>query len=178
MKDRGHITTGEDVKNALNPTNVFGSSDLDDPIALLEFYRNYSSEVHLVTCKNCEKALCLWISDPKQQRDNMRLHPSGLRRITIGSSLLSSRRRLDGEIGYQCKCGQDNIISEAEQGIVPQHHYDEAGTLLNPNTGLDMEPHHYAAYDARVSSSEWKPSKLQVNANTFELDGFRTERIK
>lgn len=178
MIDRGHITTADDVKNAVNPTNVFTSDNMDDPVALIQFYSSYSSEVHLVTCGLCQRPLCLWIAEPKQVRDNQRLHPQGLRRITIGANLLSSRRRLDGHVGYQCRCGNDSTLAESEKGIVPQHHYDENGVLLNPDISLDLEPHHLAAYQARVAAGGLRPQVIEHDPHTFEVDAFKTERIK
>jgi len=34
--------------------------------------------------------------------------------------LRSSRHRFDGQMGFQCHCGQDSLIAEAEAGIIGQ----------------------------------------------------------
>ena len=35
-----------------------------------------------------------------------------------GSKLLSSRPRLDGQLGFRCRCGNSSITSPAETGII------------------------------------------------------------
>jgi hypothetical protein len=178
MLDNGHINTSEDIKQAMQPNSEFADVNMDDPKETIKFYSATSNVVRLVSCNRCNSPLCLWILDEKQQRANQQLHAEGLRRITIGGSLLSSRLRLDGQVGYRCKCGNNSIINDAEKGIVPQIHYDQNGVVMNPETSLDIQPHHVAAYQQRVQKASWEPNIIQHGNGVSELEGFTTEIIK
>lgn len=178
MIDNGHIDIAKAVGDALQPAKIFDSTDLDDPIAMLKFYKDTYPSVELVTCKKCKLPLCLWVLDEKQTQDNMRMHPNGYRRITIGDSLLSTRSRLDGEVGYKCKCGNDSILASSEFGIVPQLKYSKEGELLNPGIGLDLQPHHIAVYEQSAADSGYTPKRKQLSVKKFQLDNFITEKIK
>lgn len=178
MIDNGHIETAQSIKETLQPNAAFQDVNMDDPKVMLEYYRDNYERVHLVTCDNCGAPLCLWILDKKQVTANLTMHPQGLRRITVGSHLLSTRLRLDNEVGYHCRCGSTSIVNEAEKGIVPQVHYSADGTIINPEASLDLQPHHIAAYHKRVKDNNWKPSVTHHNIGKTSVDGFTTETMK
>lgn len=56
-----------------------------------------------IKCKKCEKIIGHIHKDGK-------ISPAGIR-------LLAVRHRLDGEIGFQCLCGNDSRLSSAEKGV-------------------------------------------------------------
>ena len=69
---------------------------------IVKYYQENFDFVQLVTCTTCGSDLCLWVLDREQVQPNLVNHHLGLRRIVIGNALLSTRKRLDGAMGYHC----------------------------------------------------------------------------
>ena len=88
--------------------------NIEDPIlrAQYEALAN-SSEVAIVYCmsKTCkgreigrQNNVGAWIGTNQTKK----------------SGLLSTRARFDGHIGFNCRCGQSSIVSQAEDGVITQ----------------------------------------------------------
>lgn len=73
--------------------------------------------------------------------------------------LRSSRHRFDGQMGFQCWCGQDSLLAEAEQGIIGEA----------PPTREDLG----SIYEKLQIK---KPNYKQFQGGTF-VDGFEVREI-
>lgn len=144
----------------------------------IDFYVKNYPEVELIICDNCGEKLFLYFLDPQMAPAYGQNHHRGMQRVVLSGKAHSSRKRLDGHMGYKCRCGNDSILAAVEDGIVPQLKFDKKGKLLNPHENMDLGPHHAAAVklvmarDGDLAKTKKLPSGEQV------VDGFITRRIK
>jgi len=118
MRDLTHIAdekTAETVKNLMRQEKDIDAEAAQKKEAkeIANYYKEHFDFVQLVQCEKCGSDLCLWVLDRDQVQANMVNHHLGLRRIVIGNSLLASRKRLDGAMGYQCGGATTNPAYEA-----------------------------------------------------------------
>lgn len=143
---------------------------------VLDFYlkdKKYT-KVQIVRCNRCGSDLCLEILNPAQVGTFFGQHHEGMQRVVLGSSgpLLSSRKRLDGLMGYRCACGNNTIIAEIEKGIVPQV---KAPVMHIPT----IEPHHEAMIKLQMSKNGHKPDlEVLENGKFIRHETFTVERLK
>lgn len=137
----------------------------DNPV---DFYTKTYKVVQIVRCDKCGADLALEILDEDQYQMNLSSHPDGLRRITLGDSLLSSRLRLDGVMGYQCKCGNNTLMASIESGIVP---------VATGGIVPSIEPHHEAAVRLAIATNGYKPDVAKDKTKT-KIESFTIERLK
>lgn len=140
----------------------------------LEYYLGSSeyTEVHIVRCDQCKADLCLEVLDPKQVHMWKATHHQGRRRITLGDSMMSHRKRLDGVMGYKCICGNNTINSSVELGELP--------TVKSPSGPAAIpiiEPHHEAAVRNRMARENYK-ADTETNGAFTRIESFTIERIK
>lgn len=143
----------------------------------VKFYTDNYPEVELVTCSKCKTKLCLWFLDPAMAQRFEQNHHRGMQRVVLSAKLRSTRKRLDGHMGYECRCGNNSILAKVEEGIVPQLHFDAAGRLLNPNQSLDIGPHHQAAVQL-VMARDGDLAKIKELKHEVVVDGFVHRRLK
>lgn len=147
------------------------------PQAVLDFYLNDKTytEVYLVTCLECGHDLMIWALDPSKAAAIVRResHPKGYMRILLDSNRLTGHRiRFDREIGYNCVCGNSNIITEFERGIVPQGDREETVNMTMP--------HHKMLAEQRAKDQGYKPDiEEKDDGKTRIIDGkFKVVRVK
>lgn len=144
----------------------------------IDFYLDNYPEVELIVCEQCNAELFLYFLDPQMAPSFGQNHTRGMQRVVLSGKAHSSRKRLDGHMGYKCRCGNDSILAETEIGIVPQLKFDVSGQLLNPTQNLDIGPHHIAAVklvmarDGDLAKTKDLPTGEQV------VDGFITRKLK
>lgn len=143
---------------------------------VIDFYKTDKqySEVHIVRCDKCGADLCLEVLNPNEVGRHFGSHHRGMRRIVLGSSgpLLSSRKRLDGLMGYRCICGNNTIIADIEKGIVPQ--------LKGPVTHIPtIEPHHEAMIKLHMAKNHHQPDiEKSDDGKTIRHETFTVEKLK
>lgn len=71
----------------------------------------------------------------------------------------ASRRRLDGELGFQCWCGNDTRLAEAEAGVISKH----------TPTKKDLE--------TVASRLKERTPNYPEQAGKKNVDGFSIERV-
>lgn len=134
---------------------------------IANFYKKHYDYVEMVTCGNCKRDLCLFVLDREQVKQNMGAHPMGLRRIVLGitnSPLLSSRKRIDGTMGYRCICGADTIHTEAETRVIQEKGWP--GVIPSQDPHIEYEIH------KRVAALGIQPTIKKPNDHTVVVDGF------
>lgn len=75
--------------------------------------------------------------------------------------LRSSRRRLDGQTGFQCWCGQDSLIARHEAGSIKR----------------DGMPPTRGGLESIYAALQHDPADYPVIDGVKEVDGFRIERV-
>ncbi len=144
----------------------------------VKFYVDRYPEVQLVTCGKCKKDLCLWYLDPQMAPRFLANHHRGMQRVTLSGALRSTRKRLDGRMGYKCVCGNDSILAEVEEGIVPQLKINQLGQVMNPEQSLDVYPHHEAAVKLVMAKFGDKAKVKELKSGETVIDGFVHRRLK
>ena len=140
---------------------------------VLDFYLKNFPEVQIVRCKKCKSDLCLEVLEPQAFDKYIVSHHQGYRRIELsGSPLLSSRKRLDGAMGYRCKCGNNTINSSIELGLIPSVK-NPTGPAMIPS----VEPHHEAMVRLEIAKRNYKPD-VEVIGNKTRIETFTVERLK
>ncbi len=141
--------------------------------ATINYYlRNYK-RVQVVRCNKCKKDLCLEILDPEKYNLCLNSHHEGLRRIELsGSPLLSSRKRLDGQMGYRCACGNNTINSHIELGLIPSVK-NPTGPAMIPS----IEPHHEEMVRLEIAKQKYK-ADVEVTGNKTRIETFTVEKLK
>lgn len=92
----------------------------------LDWYKENSSEINEIICPKCknrgaiEIAMNDYSSDSFFGEKSIKRHPEGRFIVYIDSYFLSSRCRLDGEIGLECVCGNDTRWSTEELEVIPR----------------------------------------------------------
>ena len=140
---------------------------------VLDYYLKNYPQVQIVRCNKCKKDLCLEILDPSAVPKYSLSHHQSMRRIELaGSPLLSSRKRLDGVMGYRCLCGNDTINSSVELGLIP-HVKNPTGPAMIPS----IEPHHEATVKLEIAKKHYKPD-VEVTGNKTRIETFTVEKLK
>lgn len=137
---------------------------------IIDFYTKNYRRVEITRCYSCEAVMCLWILEDSSVQTNFSIHHQGLRRIEVGNSMLSTRKRHDGVMGYQCKCGNNSLLSAVEKGIVP--------TSNNPNAILFDQPHTKMLVEKKMIAEGYKPDVTSLGDGKYIVDGFETEVLK
>jgi hypothetical protein len=167
MQDTGHIDkkTAKTIRKMLDKPRE--PDETQDAEFILNFYKDNYDFVQIVICESCERDLCLWVLDRQQVKQNMHKHHLGLRRIEISGNLLSTRKRHDGVIGYECICGADTRVSEVERGYVTQ-----SSTHIPAD-----EPHIEALIKRKIVATNFKPNVEEVDGELI-VEGFRHKTLK
>lgn len=140
---------------------------------VLDYYLKNYPQVQIVRCNKCKKDLCLEILDPSAIPKYTLSHHQAMRRIELaGSPLLSSRKRLDGVMGYKCRCGNNTIVSKVELGLIP-HINNPTSPAMIPS----IEPHHEAMIAINIAKTHYKPD-VEVNGSKTRIETFTLERLK
>ena len=141
--------------------------------ATIDYYLKNYPQVQIVRCNKCKKDLCLEVLDPSAIPKYSLSHHQSMRRIELaGSPLLSSRKRLDGVMGYRCRCGNNTINSKVELGLLP-HVDNPNGPAMIPT----IEPHHEAMVRLEIANQHYKPD-VEVTGDETRIETFTVKRIK
>ncbi len=141
--------------------------------AVIDYYLKNYPQVQIVRCNKCKKDLCLEILDPSAIPKYSLSHHQSMRRIELaGSPLLSSRKRLDGVMGYRCRCGNNTINSKVELGLLP-HVDNPNGPAMIPS----IEPHHEAMVKLEIAKQKYKPD-VEVTGDKTRIETFTVEKLK
>ena len=145
---------------------------------ILDFYLKNYEIVQVVRCDGCGSDLCIEVLDPDQYVMNLHhYHHEGLRMIELsGAPLLSRRKRLDGDMGYECKCGNNTLNSEVELGLIPSIKVKK-GTTVMPGAIPTIQPHHEAAVRLEIAKQHYVPD-VKINGAFKTTETFTVERIK
>jgi hypothetical protein len=141
----------------------------------VKFYTDNFPKVQLVVCDKCKNELCLWYLDPQAPDTNS--HHDGMRRVTLSGWLMSSRKRFDGRMGYECYCDNNSILATVEEGIVPQLKGDQLGSP-EALQSLDVYPHHEAAVRLVMARDGDKAKVKKLKGGDYSVDGFTHRRLK
>src|SRR5271166_3897797 len=139
----------------------------------IDWYLQNFEHVSKVYCgsdlgEGCGELLALEVSGgPGHQVDER-----GVARITIGSTLLSTRVRLDEHdsgrmVGYQCSCGNDTRLSDAERHHKPVNGWHH-----------DLRPHEAAQIHSAIKLCGKHKAKFKDDGTTKHYESFRHEVIK
>lgn len=133
----------------------------------IRWYTDNFASVHQLTCSHCRKLLALEVSGGPGLATDAR----GVAVIPVGPDLLSSRVRLDEGpdgpmVGYQCRCGNDTRLSEAEE-----HHPPQDGWYTN------LMPHEEHTIRAAIKQCGHKADYSRRGAvrrfETFKLEAMK-----
>jgi hypothetical protein len=139
----------------------------------LDFYIKNYPLVQIVRCDLCGADLCLEVLIPAEVQRNKLHHHDGLRRIVLdGGKLLSSRKRLDGAMGYECRCGNNTINASVEIGLLPTVS-NITGEAMIPQ----IEPHHEAMVKLEIAKQHYTPD-VETNGNKTRIESFTVERLQ
>ncbi len=140
---------------------------------VIDYYVKNYPNVQLVSCNKCGSDLCLEVLSPTETAKYAQSHHQAMRRIELeGSTLLSSRKRLDGVMGYRCRCGNNTINSTIELGLLPS-----VDNPIGPASIPVIEPHHEAAVKLAIANGKYKPD-VEVNGDTTRIETFSVRKIK
>lgn len=136
---------------------------------MLLFYKQQFAVVDVVTCTKCKSFLAFECAGG----DGMGMQPNELGKyvIPIGDKLMAHRVRLDespeGErmVGYQCECGNNSKLCDAEKGLVP------VGKTL-----VHLSPFEkYKIMEQIRADKKYKPN-FKRSGDKKIMDGFAVER--
>lgn len=136
---------------------------------MLLFYKQQFAVVEVVTCTKCKSFLAFECAGG----DGMGLAPNELGKyvIPIGDKLLAHRVRLDenqeGErmVGYQCACGNNSKLCDAEKGLVP------VGQTL-----VQLSPFEKFKIAEQIRADKKYKPNFKRTGNKKLIDGFAVER--
>lgn len=175
MKNQSHISNdaSAQIKKAIEAKGPDITSTAQE---VINFYLNdpQYSEVHIVRCDKCNADLCLEVLNPAEVGAHFAGHHRGMRRIVLGTDgpLLSSRKRLDGLMGYRCMCGNNTIIAEIEKGLIPQA---KAPIAHIPT----IEPHHEQLIKLQMAKNHHVPDiEKSLDGKKIRHETFSVERLK
>lgn len=145
-------------------------TDANDAEQMLQFYKKNFATVDVVHCLKCESILAFECAGG----DGMGIAPNEMGKyvIPVGDKLISHRVRLDetptGErmVGYQCECGNDTRIAEAERGMVPVGKFQSS---LSP-----FEKHQIAD---KIRGDKKYKVKFKKQGNRKIMETFAVERV-
>lgn len=145
---------------------------------IVDFYLKNYEIVQVVRCDGCGNDLCIEVLDPDQYMMNKtHYHHEGLRMIELtGGTLLARRKRLDGTMGYECRCGNNTLNSEVELGIIPSIKVKK-GSALAPAAIPTIQPHHESMVADQITKSGYEPD-IKVDGAFKTIETFTIERLK
>lgn len=133
-----------------------------DHQSVLDYYKQNYGEVHILSCNKCKSDLGIEIRGEVFGSNAYKVNTNGYTVLPFGNTLLASRVRTDGTMGYQCSCGNDTRGTAIEEELSP------TGSFL---------PHEVAAIVEKQFEIGWKP-KLKVKGNKEIHETFTRERVK
>lgn len=152
-------------------TNELAAAQKKEAKEIVKYYKDNFDFVQLVSCENCKADLCLWVLDRDQVQPNMVNHHLGLRRIAVGNNLMSSRKRLDGAMGYECICGADTRLSPIEKGILEE-------TPWYGGTVPAIDPHVEAKIKQKIIATNFQPEVKDLGHGDTSIEGFQHKILK
>lgn len=141
---------------------------------ILNYYTKQFHEVYVLICDGCKTKLAIEYLDLAKPNPS---HHQGRHIVPISNRLGSFRMRLDGAMGYKCACGNNTILSGMEEGIVPVAKRMNDGSVIIPEGGMELQPHHYGMVQERIKASKYSPD-IRVTAKDTITETFRVRRIK
>lgn len=96
----------------------------------------------LIICKKCEREI-----------GKVAVKGNVVRYLS-STGILSMRKRFDGEWGFQCACGNNSLLCEAEKGIITS----------DPPTAEDIKE-----IEKRLKKN---PSNCELTSDGYDCDGF------
>jgi hypothetical protein len=121
-----------------------------------------SAQVHHVECQRCRSLVGLVLTDQSLGDEPVI--------VPVGSKLLAIRERLDktpdGEhmIGFQCECGNDTRISEAEL-----HHEPDDGWRGDVRTNAELKRIEKAIDKCDEHEADYESNKDMTRYETFTV---------
>jgi len=140
---------------------------------LLDWYKENSTEVNEITCDKCHKmgAIELEMKDYNSNEffgaKSIKRHPDGRFIVWIGSHFLSSRCRLDAEIGLECICGNDTRWSAEELEVIPMK------SVLSQLSMQDLQ-----AFKQYEDVNGRKNYRKELKNGNLLVDNFEFKKVK
>lgn len=141
---------------------------------VLDYYVENFSEVYVLICDSCKEKLAIEYLDLSRPNPN---HHQARNVVPISNKLGSFRQRLDGAMGYKCACGNNTILSTIESGIVPVATRKKDGTVIIPEGGMELQPHHYGLVQDKIRTQGYTPD-IRITGKDVITETFRVRRIK
>jgi hypothetical protein len=140
---------------------------------ILTYYLDNYNEVYSLICDKCKETLAIEYFDESNPNSN---HHQQRQVIAISEKMRSYRKRLDGAMGYQCSCGNDTKLAEIEAGIVPVAIRKKDGSLIIPEGGLELHPHHVGLVEKRIAEQNYYP-KIRNRLDDTITETFRVRKL-
>lgn len=136
----------------------------DELEAMLQWYSINASSVETIHCPE-DGLIALKVDMTAPELKNKHT-TEGTFVVGIVGKLLSYRQRLDGIIGYQCICGNDNMWSKIETDNIPHSH---RMSVLTPD---DM-----FAVQAQIAATKYVPNVKKLKLG-YAIDKFEHRKVK
>lgn len=155
---------------------------------MLGYYKAHFSEVHSVTCLNCNRVIAVEVAPVKA--DGVVLRDKQRTLYTFDNLCLSVRRREDVTaehkpmFGYQCLCGNNTLLAKIEQGEV-----EERTIVKGPNGKIvgdsgpiaASSPFERAQVQATIKlkqASSKQKADYETDGTVERYETFKLERVK
>lgn len=133
---------------------------------VIDFYKRKFQKANIVTCDECGTDLAIEVLIPEKYAQMLKhTHHEGLTIIPIGDSLLASRKRPDGYMGYECRCGNDSRVGPGEKRAVGKGFRDPM-------------PHEEERIKAQIQLSSAQPEVLTDDKGCVHVDKFKISKMK
>lgn len=153
---------------------------------MLDFYKASFTEVHSVTCMNCNRVIGVEVSP--SNADGIVLIGKGRTFYNFNDLTLSVRERLDDNgqgapmYGYECVCGNTTILAAVEKGAVPERTIlvGSEGVVSDSGAVAPSSPYEMAQLRERVTANQAdnKQADYEKNGGVERYETFKIERVK
>lgn len=155
---------------------------------MLDFYSTSFSQVHKVTCMNCNRVIAVEVAPIKA--DGVILERKGRTLYTHNNLCLSVRRREDLNenkqpmYGYQCICGNNTLLAQVEKGEIAERTVvvNKQGQIVQDSGDIGAtSPFERAQQQATIKlkqASSKKKADYETDGNMERYETFKIERVK
>lgn len=155
---------------------------------MLAYYSAHFSEVHSVTCLNCNRVIAVEVAPVRA--DGVVLDKKGRTLYTHDNLCLSVRKREDltpdrkPMYGYQCVCGNSTILAQVEKGEVAERTVvvNKQGNVVQDTGPVGASsPFERAQTQATIrlkQASSKKAADYETDGTVERYETFKLERVK